>query len=71
MKFPIVIEPTGTGFSAYVLDLDGCIATGDTLEETRKNMQGAIAMHVAGMREDGDPLPSPSLVEFVDVSVAV
>lgn len=71
MKFPVVFEPTGTGYSGYVIDMDGCIATGSTLEEIRENMRGAIAMHVAGMREDGDPIPAPSIVEFVDVAAVV
>ncbi len=71
MKFPIVIEPTGTGYSAYVIDMDGCIATGATLEEIRENIQGAVQMHVEGMREDGDPIPEPSIVEYVDIRVPV
>ena len=71
MKFPVVFEPTGTGYSVYVIDMDGCIATDSTLDEIRENMRGALALHVAGMREDGDPVPAPSIVELVDVAVVV
>jgi len=60
MKYPVVFEPTRTGFSAYVLDMDGCVAIGATLEEIRENIRGAVTKHVAGMREDGDAIPEPS-----------
>ena len=59
MKFAVVIEKTGNGFSAYVPDLPGCVAAGDTIEETEDLMRGAIAMHVEDMRERGEPVPEP------------
>lgn len=69
MKYLIVIEKTDNGFSAYVPDLPGCIAAGDTVEETEELMQGAIAMHIRGMREDGLEIPPPSIFKEVDVAV--
>jgi predicted RNase H-like HicB family nuclease len=42
MKYLIVIEGTGTGFSAYSPDLPGCIATGVTREEVEREMREAI-----------------------------
>ena len=36
MKYAVVIEKTGNGYSAYVPDLPGCVAAGDTLEETEE-----------------------------------
>jgi len=69
MRYAIVIEKTERNYSAYVLDLPGCIATGATIEEVESNMRGAIEMHLAGMREDGEPIPPPtSRVEYVDVA---
>ena len=69
MRYAIVIEKTERNYSAYVLDLPGCVATGATIEEVESNMRGAIEMHLAGMREDGEPIPPPSsLVEYVDVA---
>lgn len=59
MKYLIVIEPTGTGFSAYVPDLPGCIATGKTQQEVERNMHEAIEFHLDGMREDGETIPLP------------
>jgi predicted RNase H-like HicB family nuclease len=69
MKYPVIYERTSTGFSAYVPDLPGCVAAGESLAETRELIAGAIALHVAGLREDGAPIPQPSLLEIVDVAV--
>ena len=57
MRYAIVIEKTESNYGAYVLDLPGCIATGATIEEVEHNIRGAIEMHLAGMREDGEPIP--------------
>jgi predicted RNase H-like HicB family nuclease len=68
MKYAVIFEPTNTGFSAYVPDFDGCVAAGPTLEETRTLISGALALHIAGMREDGDAIPEPSLCELIEVT---
>ena len=64
---PILIAPTRTGFSAHVPDLPGCIAAGRTLSETKRLMAQAVKMHIALMREHGDEIPEPSLVELLEV----
>jgi len=61
-KYAVIYEPTSTGYSAYVPDLPGCIATGKTLKQTQARMHSAIEMHLTSMREDGDPIPEPSHV---------
>ena len=69
MNYPIIFEGSeDTGFSAYLPDMPGCAAAGDTLPEVRSLIKGAIAMHLKGMREDGEPIPKPSYVEFVEVA---
>jgi predicted RNase H-like HicB family nuclease len=69
MRYAIVIERTDANYGAYVLDLPGCIATGGTIEEVERNIRSAIEMHLAGMREDGQPIPPPATqVEYVDVA---
>jgi predicted RNase H-like HicB family nuclease len=53
-----------------VPDLPGCVATGDTEAQVESLIREAIEFHVAGLREDGVPVPSPSSkVEYVDVAV--
>jgi predicted RNase H-like HicB family nuclease len=65
-SFLIVIEKAEQNWSAFSPDLPGCIATGQTPEETRQNMQAAIEMHVQGMLEDGLAIPEPqALAETV------
>ena len=59
-KYLIVIEKTGTGFSAFSPDLDGCISTGNTRDEVEKNMKQAIEFHLDGLRKEGDTIPEPS-----------
>ncbi|WP_297477405.1 type II toxin-antitoxin system HicB family antitoxin [Ferrovum sp.] len=69
MRYAIVIERSGNNFSAYAPDLPGCVATGATVEETESEIREAIGFHIAGLREDGLPLPLPtSQVEYVEVA---
>ena len=67
MKYVVVYERTPSGWSAYVPDLPGCVAAGDTRKEVEALMREAIAMHVESLREEGEPVPEPgswtSLVE--------
>ena len=70
MRYAIVIEKAGDNYSGYVPDLPGCIATGATVEETESELREAIEFHVAGLREDGTPIPqASSRVDYVDVAV--
>jgi len=69
MRYAIVIEKAERNYAAYVPDLPGCIATGQTLEEIETQIQEAIQLHLRGMREDGLPIPEPSSqVEYVEVA---
>ena len=61
-RYLYVIEPTATGFSAFVPDLLGCAATGATREEAERAIRDAIAFHVTGMRAEGLRVPTPSTV---------
>ena len=66
MKYAVLFEKTNTGYSAHVPDLPGCVAAGATLEETAELMRKAIQMHLAGMREDGEPIPEPrTIAEYI------
>ena len=58
-KYLVIIEKSETGYSAYVPDLPGCIATGDTKENTEKNIYEAIQFHLEGMEAEGDDIPKP------------
>ena len=67
MKYAVVIERAGANYSAYVPDLPGCISVGDTIEETERNIREAITLHLEGLREQGEVVPTPTTkVEYVD-----
>lgn len=67
-KYLIIYEKSGTGYGAYAPDLPGCVATGRTLDQTKRRMTKAIEMHLAAMREDGDEIPQPSRFDLVEVA---
>ena len=68
-RYLIVLEPTATGFSAYSPDLPGCVATGATRPEVEANMHEAIVLHLEGLREDGEPVPSAqTIATYVEVA---
>ena len=68
-KYLIVIEETGTGFSAYSPDIPGCVSTGASRAEVERQMRESIEFHLDGLREDGQPVPQPiSTAAYVDVA---
>lgn len=68
-RYTIVIEDAGANLAAYVPDLPGCVATGETVEEVDRLIREAIAIHLEGMAEDGLPIPEPSSrVDYVEVN---
>jgi predicted RNase H-like HicB family nuclease len=69
MRYAIVIEAADGNFSAYVPDLPGCVAAGDTVEETERLIREAIEFHLDGLRADNIPIPpASSLVDYVEVA---
>ncbi len=70
MRYAILLEPTRTGFSAHVPDLPGCVAAGETREETLDLIREAIqTFHLEGTPLDGQLIPDPaSTCESVEVS---
>jgi len=68
MRYAVVIERSATGYGAYVPDLPGCVAAGDTRDEVVALIQEAIELHIEGLKEEGETIPEPAYsVEFVDV----
>jgi predicted RNase H-like HicB family nuclease len=67
MRYAIVIERANSNFSAYVPDLPGCVASGDTIEEVEAEIGEAIRFHIEGLVEDGLPVPEPTAIaEYVE-----
>lgn len=71
MKYTVIIERGETSYGAFVPDLPGCVAAGETKEEVLDLIQGAIEFHIEGLKEQGDGIPEPHCVsEVVEVAVA-
>jgi predicted RNase H-like HicB family nuclease len=67
MRYAIVIEQANGNLSAYVPDLPGCVATGDTIAAVEREIRDAIRFHIEGLKEDGLPVPEPtSIAEYVE-----
>ena len=71
MQYLVVIERGESSFGAYVPDLPGCIAAGETEAEVRELIREAMEFHIEGLREAGQPVPLPSSSgTVVEVSAA-
>lgn len=68
--FLVIIEKGEQNYGAYSPDLPGCVAVGDTIEEVEKNMQEAIEIHLRGMLEDNEPIPTPStMARYMEINI--
>ena len=71
MRYLVVVEKGPTSYGAYVPDLPGCVAAGKTKDEVLSLIREAIEFHLEGLKEDGQPIPSPSSSsELVEVNGA-
>jgi predicted RNase H-like HicB family nuclease len=67
MRFAVVIEKANHNYSAYVPDLPGCVATGDTVEAVEREIRAAIRFHIEGLKADGLEVPVPtSIADYVE-----
>ena len=71
MRYMIVIEEGETSFGAYVPDLPGCVAVGETESEVKQLIQEAIEFHLEDLQISGAAIPKPlSKSEYVEVLAA-
>lgn len=68
-KYAVVIEAADGNYSAYVPDLPGCVAVGDTVDEVEEMIREAIAFHLEGMKLNGELISQPSsLCQYIEIS---
>jgi predicted RNase H-like HicB family nuclease len=60
MKYTVIYESGPTSWGAYVPDLPGVIAVGDSRDEVERLIREAVEFHLEGMREEGISIPPPS-----------
>jgi predicted RNase H-like HicB family nuclease len=67
MRYAVVIERAEGNYSAYVPDLPGCVATGETVEAVERELREAIRFHVEGLEADGMVVPrATSIAEYIE-----
>lgn len=68
MEYVVIVEQGDSSYGAYVPDLPGCVAVGETRDEAMELIREAIELHIENLRENGEPVPVPhSFVEKVAV----
>lgn len=71
MRYTVIVEEGATSWGAYVPDLPGCVAAGESREEALRLIREAIKFHLEGLKEEGQPVPEPhSYSEVVEVHAA-
>jgi predicted RNase H-like HicB family nuclease len=67
MRYAVVIEKANGNYSAYVPDLPGCVATGETVEAAERHIRDAIRFHIEGLKAEGLAVPAAtSIADYVE-----
>jgi predicted RNase H-like HicB family nuclease len=71
MRYLVVLEEGPTSCGAYVPDLPGCVAAGESREEALALIREAIELHINDLRQSGQQIPPPSSSgEVIDIPAA-
>lgn len=63
----IIPEEDGIGYYAVAPSLPGCFSQGKSIEEAKKNIKEAIALHIKSLKKAGEPIPSESAEAYKTV----
>ena len=69
--FPAQVEEANDSYGVWFTDLPGCVSAGRSLAEALDGAHEALALHIAGMVEDGEDIPAASEPELMEGSIAV
>jgi predicted RNase H-like HicB family nuclease len=61
----LIHKDAGSDYGVSFPDLPGCVTAGVDLDDARRMAEEALALHLAGMAEDDEPIPEPSSLEAV------
>ncbi len=69
----VILEKAENNYSAFIPELEGCVVTGATIQETKKNVTEAVAFHLEGMQDEQLEIPDTFNGEYefeykIDVS---
>jgi len=60
MEYLVVVEKGRSSYGAYVPDLPGCVAAGETRREVLKLIRDAVKLHIEALRDSGQSIPEPT-----------
>lgn len=69
MSYLVVVRPTEAGFSAFVPDVEGCVARGRTRDQVERQIRAVLEFHMAGLRFEGRE-PPPPVAEAIRVEIS-
>ncbi len=71
MKYMVIVEKGPKSWGAYVPDLPGCAAAGESRDEAVRLIREAVEFHLEGLKTEGIPIPQPSSeIEYIDITAA-
>ena len=71
MQYTVLIHRAEEGgYWAEIPALPGCFTQGETIEDTLKNAEEAIELHVEGLKEEGQEVPAEDGLVIARVDVA-
>lgn len=59
--YTVIIEESNNGYAAYLPELPGCVAAGDTEEETKALIREAVMEHLTLLADADASVPVPTL----------
>ena len=67
MRYAVIFEKSEASFGAYVPDLPGCMAVGQSLADAKTLISQAMKQHLEDLKGAGQPAPEPSsVVAYID-----
>lgn len=64
----IIHKDKDSDFGVSFPDFPGCVTAGSSLDEAKDNAIKALNFHIEGMREDGEAIPAPSTLDFINAN---
>lgn len=65
MRYVSFIHRDDAGYGVSFPDFPGCVSVGDTVDDAVRHACEALAFHVEGLADDGEPIPSPRSIDTI------
>ncbi len=65
MRYVSLIHRNDAGFGVSFPDFPGCVSVGDSVDDAVRHGSEALAFHVEGLVDDGEPIPPPRSIDAI------